>query len=88
MDSLIGEARCHDLGECRLVALGAKPCGGPRQYVAYSAAATDSVTLAGLVATFNRIDGERNRETNTISDCRLVTRPRLVVRDGRCAVEP
>jgi len=37
---LIGEPSCTATAECRTIAFGAKPCGGPRGYLAYSTVVT------------------------------------------------
>jgi hypothetical protein len=33
---LVGEAPCSNVVNCRVIGLGARPCGGPEEYVAYS----------------------------------------------------
>src|ERR1700682_4458868 len=48
-----GEPRCSQRSQCRLQALGSKPCGGPRSYVAFSTAVTDSAALALAVQRYN-----------------------------------
>ena len=86
--TLIGDAACTDRSQCRLIGFGAKPCGGPRQYLVYSITYTDSVALTSAIARFNARDAELNRQLHRISDCSLVARPSLVVVDGRCAIGP
>jgi hypothetical protein len=82
--ALIGEPRCENESQCRLIAFGSKPCGGPRQYLVYSVATTDSVQLAAAVLRYNARDAELNRLQGRISDCMMVTPPRLRVVNGRC----
>ena len=45
VDALVGDA-CGALEDCRYVGIGAKPCGGPWEYIIYSTAVTDSAALA------------------------------------------
>jgi hypothetical protein len=74
------------LSTCRSIALGAKPCGGPWQYLVYSTAQTDSVLLVEKVAEYNAREADINARHGSISDCMLVVEPPLGLRDGQCAV--
>jgi len=75
------------LSTCRSIALGAKPCGGPRQYLVYSTAQTDEVLLVEKVAEYNARDADTNARYGGVSDCMLVVKPPLGLRDGQCAVQ-
>ena len=44
ISALIGDAECETTEDCRQVGIGAKPCGGPWDYLIYSV--TDSAALA------------------------------------------
>ena len=46
--ALIGTAACTDTSQCRTVGIGARPCGGPQAYLAWSTAHTDGAALAAL----------------------------------------
>ena len=81
---LIGEPTATNIGQCRLTAFGAKPCGGPRAYLAYSMQATDSTDLARVVAIYAAEDARLNRELGLASDCGLVARPQITFTAGRC----
>ena len=72
------------LSTCRSVALGSKPCGGPWQYLIYSAAQTDLVQLVEKVAEYNAREADINVRHGSISDCMLVVEPTLSSRDGKC----
>ncbi len=81
----IGKAPCSSSSVCRTIGLGVKPCGGPRQYLIYSTAATDSVRLAREVARYNEAEANRNRQEGLVSDCRALVRPQVSCISGRCA---
>lgn len=72
------------LSTCRSVALGSKPCGGPWQYLVYSAAQTNSVQLIEKVVEYNAREADVNLRHGSISDCMLVIEPTLSSRDGQC----
>ena len=87
IDALIGDAAGASIEDCRYMALGDKPCGGPWEYVIYSVSSTDSEVLAERVAAYNDFQEEMNRRYMYFSDCMYVTPPVLVYRDGRCLAE-
>lgn len=85
IDSAIGEAPAGDISECRLIALGVRPCGGPRMYRAYSVGETDSTYLGALAEIYEQLDRERNAELGLIGTCEVLAPPVLDFVDGRCA---
>jgi hypothetical protein len=84
IDSAIGGAEASALSECALAALGVRPCGGPRTYLAYSLAQTDSAALAALIEVYDRLDRERNEREGLVSTCELMVPPDLAIENGRC----
>lgn len=83
---LIGDGACADVGQCRAIAFGAKPCGGPWQYLAYSTAITDSTALNAAVARYNAKEAAINKAEGRVSDCALVSPPKLGRENGRCVI--
>ena len=81
---LIGEPTCRASGECRVIAFGSKPCGGPRSYLPYSLAVTDSITLADAVRAFNNEDTKNNQVLGLMSDCSVVQEPAVICSQGLC----
>jgi hypothetical protein len=84
IDSLIGVPAADSLPQCRLAALGVRPCGGPRTYLAYSLTETDSAALAALVRVYDQLDRERNEREGLVSTCELMLPPELALESGRC----
>jgi len=80
---LIGSA-CDRDEQCRLIALGHKPCGGPAAYRAYSTIDTDVALLETRAHEYNRLAEQYNRETGAVSDCAVVTPPMVTCAGGRC----
>ena len=83
---LIDERSATSIGQCRLTAFGAKPCGGPRGFLVYSMEATDSTDLAQAVATYTAEDDRVNRALGLASDCALVERPQITFTAGQCTI--
>jgi hypothetical protein len=83
---LVGVPRCDGTPECRAMAFGAKPCGGPRSYLVYSTAVSDSVTLAEAVRQFTERDAANNEALGLMSDCMFVTEPQVACTSGICTI--
>ena len=45
----IGEPTCKDSTNCRSIAFGDKPCGGPWEYLIYSVVEFDTLALQDMV---------------------------------------
>ena len=81
---LVADPVCEDPADCRFLGLGAKPCGGPWEYLVYSVATVDSVELAERVAEYNTFNAELNSRYGWASDCSVPPPPTPGCRDGRC----
>jgi hypothetical protein len=87
IDRIIGNATCEVTNQCRVIAVGSKPCGGPWSYRAYSTLNTDVSSLEGTVQRYNDLQKEHNRRTGAISDCMFVTEPTVQCVTGRCVTQ-
>ena len=83
VDVLVGDA-CGAIEDCRYVGIGAKPCGGPWEYIIYSTAATDSAALAERLGQYNAFEADMNRRYGYSSDCSVPNEPVLGCEAGRC----
>jgi hypothetical protein len=84
----IGTAACTSPAVCRTLPLGVKPCGGPRQFLVYSLAVTDSARLARDAARFNEAEARKNRDQGMVSDCSMLMAPQVSCVSGKCAAVP
>lgn len=80
----IGDAEAAHVRQCRTIAFGSKPCGGPWRYLVYSREAANEERLKDLVAVYNDEQQRLNDQEGLISDCMLVTRPDTTLVDGQC----
>jgi hypothetical protein len=71
-------------GQCRSAPVGSRPCGGPRAYVVYCAATTDSAALFAKLAELARAEEEYNRRAGMASTCEMRLPPTVTVTGGRC----
>jgi hypothetical protein len=71
-------------GGCEVIGLGAKACGGPREYVAYCPTSTDVTQLKAAAAEVQRAERAYNERYNiTVSDCSVAPLP-----SDRCVGDP
>lgn len=70
--------------QCRTAPVGIRACGGPRYYLKYCRASTDSTALFRALARLDTAERAYNARYRTISTCQMTlpTRPRVV--GGAC----
>jgi hypothetical protein len=73
--ALIGDAACDSDAQCRTLAMGAKACGGPEYYLAWSTKRTDAAALRDAVAGDGAVRRPEPPRPGVRSDCALVTDP-------------
>ena len=82
----IGTPAGTEPSQCKVIAYGSKPCGGPARYLVYSTAKTDESPLKELVSEFNQLAKKINQEGNIISDCMFVAEPEVKLTNGICTI--
>jgi hypothetical protein len=75
---------CTSASQCRTAPVGDKACGGPRTYVAYCSATTDSGALFQKVDELKQADRALNKLTNAVSTCEFKLPPTPTIVGGRC----
>ena len=77
---------CTNGSDCSYIAFGAKPCGGPREYLAFPNA-INFQTLQNMVADYYALDNQYNIQTAAVSDCMVVNPPNsLDCESGDCII--
>ncbi|MEC5215285.1 hypothetical protein RCH09_000215 [Actimicrobium sp. GrIS 1.19] len=71
----IGAAACDSAAQCHTIGIGAKSCGGPEAWLAWSDKHTDPKKLQSLVAQHRAAREEENRRSDMVSDCRAIPDP-------------
>lgn len=86
IDTLIASSSCNDASECRYIAFGSKPCGGPWEYLVYSTS-IDTLQLQNLVEEYNLLESDYNQNCDVVSDCLFVGPPQeLSCENGQCTI--
>ena len=71
-------------GACRTAPVGSRPCGGPRTYIVYCAATTDSAALFAKLAELARAEEAFNAASGMASTCEYRMPPNVTLQGGRC----
>ena len=85
--ALIGDAKADTVEQCRVVGFGSKPCGGPASYIAVSVKDNDEAQIMALVGKYNAAAKAENERLGLMSDCAVVPKPAVVLKDGVCTLQ-
>ena len=88
---MIGDAPCDSQSQCHTVGIGAKPCGGPAGFLAWSDKKTDPTELLAAVQAHAQAQMQEHKASGLASDCAMLPVPAAVCRprasDGRKTCE-
>lgn len=82
--ALVRTAGCDAASSCRTAPVGWRGCGGPRSYVVYCPATTDTVALIRTLDELKRAEMAYNERESVISTCEMRTPPTVTVQGGSC----
>lgn len=88
IQALVGDAACDGPAQCRTIAVGARACGGPDSYLAWSTLRTDERRLRELVRQHAEQRRADNRAERSASICLMETDPGATCRARRCTLNP
>lgn len=75
---------CDSLAQCRTAPVGWRSCGGPRTYLAYCAATTDTAALFRKLAELEAAEKEYNLKSGLMSSCVMREPPQVSLRGRSC----
>jgi hypothetical protein len=82
----IGSASCTQSTECKTVGVGARACGGPEGYLAYSTSVTPSAPLKSLAARHAARRRAAVSASGMVSTCNVIPDPGAACDQGLCRV--
>lgn len=85
---LIGRAACDSNAQCRTLPLGARACGGPESYVAWSVLGTDQVALQRAAERYGQWQAQQQARGGTMSICMVETDPGAVCARSAATAPP
>jgi hypothetical protein len=71
----VGDAACDSDAVCRSMPIGAKACGGPEGFFAWSIQRSDASALVAAVTRYNQRRVAENTRDSRVSNCAMVTDP-------------
>lgn len=74
IEDLAATSVCNDDTECKFIAFGSKPCGGPWSYLIYTTS-IDTEKLKLWVEDYNQLEADFNANWGIASDCAIVNPP-------------
>jgi hypothetical protein len=83
----IGVPNASKASQCKLIALGSKPCGGPWSYEVYSTETANESRLKRLVTRYNELEQKLNAEQKILSNCEFVQQPEVTFSQGMCSIK-
>ncbi|MGH9577311.1 MAG: hypothetical protein ACRD3R_07720 [Terriglobales bacterium] len=83
---LVGPARCMNLVQCRVAAIGIDSCGGPAEYLVYSWLSTDKGALETKIAEYNFLQEDLQKKQQPVVSCAVLPEPTAACVNGRCVL--
>lgn len=75
---------CSTSDQCRAAPMGAKPCGGPWEYLVYCSVTTDSATLHRHLELLRQFEDSLNKRYQRGSTCDMILEPTVVLEGNSC----
>jgi hypothetical protein len=86
--TLSSASACTTDAECHSVAIGAKACGGPTGYRAYSSRTVSTASVDALAQHERDLAGQAARESHQVSTCFMLADPGAHCKQSRCVTGP
>jgi len=87
MDTLIATASCNEDAQCRVIGIGARSCGGPESYRAWSTLVTNEEALAAAADAYAAKRREADRKSGALSTCEILPEPAVACVSGTCTLQ-
>jgi hypothetical protein len=78
---------CANIGQCRTAPVGSRACGGPRYYLVYCSASTDSAALFRKLDVVAAAEREYNTRYQLVSTCEFRMPPKIALSGGSCQAQ-
>ena len=76
---------CSSADQCRTAPVGERACGGPRDYIVYCVATTDSVALFRKLGELREAEMQYNSSSNMMSTCEFRVAPMPALQGRSCS---
>lgn len=86
MQRLTEDKSCRETAECKVLAVGSRPCGGPEQYLAYSAVNTDEKLLEITNDRYTKLKQQQQQRLGLRSTCQMLPEPLAQCKMRQCSL--
>ena len=86
--AMIRSGGCATTAQCRTAPVGSRACGGPRYYLVYCSATTDSAALFKKLDAIAAAEREFNTRYQVGSTCEFRMPPKVALSGGSCQAQP
>ncbi|MGX5913544.1 hypothetical protein ACR0ST_02245 [Aliidiomarina sp. Khilg15.8] len=82
--TLAGVARASEPGQCKVVSLGPKPCGGHERHLIYSTEHAQEEEMLQAASEYNALMQQHHEQHGMASDCEYKPAPQTTLNGGMC----
>lgn len=86
LERLTENKECQQDNQCKVIGVGARPCGGPEQYLLYSTLHTDEKMLSYTNERYQKLKKQQNEKLGLISTCQMLMPPASACIENKCAI--
>lgn len=84
IQALVGKAECTSDSQCQVLPIGARACGGPASYLAFSSAKTNAAEVQALAERYHAEQQASNQRAGMVSTCQFMPAPAVACRANSC----
>ncbi|CAI3798938.1 hypothetical protein [Rheinheimera sp. MM224] len=86
LERLTENKECQQDNQCKVIGVGARPCGGPDQYLLYSTLHTDEKMLSYTNDRYQKLKKQQNEKLGLMSTCQMLMPPVSACIENKCAL--
>lgn len=86
LERLTENKECQQDNQCKVIGVGARPCGGPEQYLLYSTLHTDEKMLSYTNDRYQKLKKLQNEKLGLMSTCQMLMPPASACIENKCAI--
>ncbi len=86
LQKLTDDKSCQRDQECKVLGIGARPCGGPDQFIVYSENHTDGKMLAITSERYAKLKKEKQSRLGVAGTCQVLETPVAACQANKCVV--
>ena len=87
LDKLTEDKSCSHDNQCKVIPVGARPCGGPEAYMLYSTGQTDEKMLQYTAERYQQLKRKQNDKLGLVSTCQMLMAPMASCQQSQCVFD-